>query len=110
MTTKLAFGLPTVAAVADGVADDRAALLAADNADGIVLNNPGTYRVASNLTLTGLLALTPGAKLKPDAGVNVHLSGGYKPWSDYQHCFDLSAGGTVTCGRMAQPYVTPPHF
>ena len=89
-----------------GVDDSRAALAAAS---AIMELGPGIYRVASNLTLPHQVNLLPGALIRPEAGVVFHLAGGYAA-GDYQHVFDISAGGSVTCDRSANGYVTPMHW
>lgn len=92
--------------IADGSTNARTALAAAD-AEGPVVLPPGTYAIASNITLTNNVLLEPGAKLKPANGVTVTLNGGYSA-EDTQHVFDLSAGGGVVVAKRS--YVTPQHF
>ena len=58
----------------DGTTDDRAALAAADAAGATVIP-PGTYRIASSVTLGNDVTFMPGAVLLPDAGVTVTLAG-----------------------------------
>lgn len=92
--------------ISDGATDARAAILAADGEGPLVLP-PGTYAVASNMTLTKKPKLEPGAILKPASGVNIAIQDGYEA-HDLQQVFDLSDGGTVTIS--GQPHITPYHF
>jgi hypothetical protein len=80
-----------------GVADARAAFVAAEVSDNVFVP-PGTYRIASNLTLSKNLRFARGAKIKPDSGVTVTITGQIDagPWK----IFDLSAGGTVTLAPL----------
>ena len=57
-------------ALANGVADDSAAIVLAQ-ADGDIIFTPGVYRVSSNITLTVPLNFMPGASLSVDNGVTV---------------------------------------
>lgn len=82
----------TLSAIYGGVVDARYAILQAD-ANGPVVLQPGTYAIASNMTLTNNIRFDPGAKLKPASGIVITLSGGYSA-EDTQHVFDLSAGGS----------------
>lgn len=82
----------------NGVKDARAALLAAD-IDGPIILPPGTYAVASNLTIANKVMFLPGAKLKPASGVVVTLSGGLET-QNKQQVFDESASGTVNVSGM----------
>jgi hypothetical protein len=61
-------------AIGGGSVDARAALLAADT-DGPITLPPGTYRIASNLTLTNDIICDEGACLCPDVGVVVQSTG-----------------------------------
>jgi hypothetical protein len=86
-----------VAGVGNGSTDDRAAIAAADTAAQAanvpVLIPSGTYRVATALTITSPVVFQPGAKIKPDSGITVTLSGGLS--APMSQIFDHSAGGTV---------------
>jgi hypothetical protein len=66
----------TMGAAGDAVADDRAALLLLDanNTTGFKMLSPGSYRVASNMTLNGQWIIGDGAYFTPDAGVVVTLT------------------------------------
>jgi len=78
-------------AAGDGVANDRAAVTAADVAAvarGVPLQLTGTYLIGTDLTITSSIA-GPGI-LKPAAGVKVRLMGGI--FGGQQQIFDLSAG------------------
>lgn len=73
-----------------GSVDDRTAIAAADtavvaNLGGWVVFPVGTYRVASNLTITSGVYFLPGAILAPDTGVTVTLSGPLS--APFQKCF-----------------------
>lgn len=61
-------------AVGDGVADDRAALLAADSVGPIKLQD-GTYRIASNTTFVNEVSYVSGGSLSVDSAATVTLSG-----------------------------------
>jgi hypothetical protein len=92
-----ALALKHVAGVGDGLTDDRAAIAAADALAGAGLAvgfGPGTYRVASDLTITYPVHMMPGAVIKPDSGVTVTLEGGFTSVPMAQ-VFDHSAGGVV---------------
>lgn len=69
----------------------------------------GVYAVASNLTLTKPVQFAPGAKLRPANGVTVHLAGGFYA-GDFDHVFDLSAGGKVTGDKSCYGHTTPQQF
>jgi hypothetical protein len=88
--------------VGDGTTDARAAIAAADTAGPVVLP-PGTYAVASNLTLTKKITFLPGAKLKPASGVTVTLSDGYVANED-QHVFDISDAGVIVLTKKVPVY------
>lgn len=76
----------------DGTTDDRAAFVTADSV-GKAYVEKGTYRIASNLTITNQVTFEPGAVLKPDSGVTITLSTPFAATTE--QIFDLSAGGTV---------------
>jgi hypothetical protein len=88
--------------VGDGTTDARTAIAAADTAGPVVLP-PGTYAVASNLTLTKKITFLPGAKLKPASGVTVTLSDGYVANED-QHVFDISDAGVIVLTKKVPVY------
>lgn len=79
-------------AVGNGTADDRAAFVACDAAGRAYFIPEGTYRIASNLTLSGKVTFSPGAVLKPDAGVTVTFAQNFAAANSYQ-IFDLSNAG-----------------
>lgn len=100
---------PPYNAVGDGVADDRAALVAAEaalGAAGGALHLPaGTYRVASDLTLgkSTHLVFLGGGMLAPAVGVTVTVQG-----SVQAGLYRLFAGaGTV---RLSQPQTLYPEW
>lgn len=86
----------------DGTTDDRAALATSDTsavaASLPLMLAPGTYRVASDLTIASPVWFTPGAILNPDSGVTVTLAGGIAA-SPPSKIFDHSAGGVVAVKR-----------
>ncbi len=96
----------TDSAVSDGSTDARAAILAADTVGPVILP-PGTYAIASNMTLSNKITFDPGAKLKPASGIVITLNGGYIA-EDTQHVFDISAGGTFQIDK--QRLITSRHF
>lgn len=96
----------TLATISDGTTNARTAILAADN-NGPVYLKPGTYAIASNMTLTNNIKFETGAKLKPANGVVVTLDDGYTAEST-QHIFDISAGGSFQISN--QRTITPRQF
>ncbi|WP_157971098.1 pectate lyase family protein [Pseudogemmobacter bohemicus] len=101
--TPLAFGADPA-----GVADSRASFLSADGLREIYVPT-GTYRIASNLTITRPVQFADGAKIVVPAGITVHMARGFTA-DPYTHCFDISGGGTVTVGAAPMGYVTPQHW
>lgn len=86
-------------ALGNGTTDDRASFSTADTSSGtteLIYVSPGTYRIASNLTLNGHYFFAPGAKLKPDASVTVTMNGSVIA-SAYQ-IFDLSNSNAAITG------------
>jgi hypothetical protein len=77
----------------DGVTDDTAAFLALEAAGDHGFIPAGTYRIATNLTLSKTWTFANGAKLKPASGVTVTISD--SPDAGLYQIFDLSAGGAV---------------
>lgn len=94
----------TDSTVSDGSTDARAAILAAD-AVGPVILPPGTYAIASNMTLTNNVKFEPGAKLKPANGVYIISNGQVE--AEAGQIFDLSAGGFVGLNPQVQQEVLP---
>jgi hypothetical protein len=80
-------------AVGDGSTNDRAAFATADVKTGRKIAPPGTYRISSNLTLTGHWFFHPDALLKPDSGVTITITGNIEAGA--HQIFDLSAGGSI---------------
>jgi hypothetical protein len=68
--------LKDFAPVADGVADDRAKLVQADAAGGDLYIPPGSYKVATDLTLSSRVFMARGAQLVIPTGVTVTFNGG----------------------------------
>lgn len=60
-------------AASDGITDARAAIILSMTS-GYCHISPGTYRIASNVTLTGTVHFAPGAVLMPAAGVTVTIA------------------------------------
>lgn len=91
---------PGYNAPTNGSADARtaffeldAALTALGGVQGLYVP-PGTYRVASNLTLNHHVSFAPGAVLLPDNGVRITFK--KSPGAGLWQIFDLSNGGLVT--------------
>lgn len=85
-------------AVGDGVADDTAAIVAANafaaTNGGSVYFPPGTYRVAANTALTQPTIFEARALLKPEAGATVTISGAITALPEA--IFDAAAGGAFS--------------
>ena len=64
-------GVYEYGAVGDGVADEAAAIAAADAVAGGISFGPGTYKVSSNITIASPVFFAPGALLAPDDGITV---------------------------------------
>lgn len=76
----------------NGTTDDQPALAAANAAGvGFVLSR-GIYRIGSNLSLSTPVVFSPGAVLKPDAGVTVTFGQNFVAGTSYQ-IFDLGNAG-----------------
>lgn len=86
-------------ALGDGVTDDGAAFTSAI-ANGDFHVPPGTYLIGSNLSITSNTTFAAGAKLKPDAGVTITVSGAVETGDTA--IFDLSAGGSVVLSQNAR--------
>ena len=91
-------------AVGDGVADDRAALAAADALGHIVLP-AGNYLIASNITVTNSIWFEPGAVLVIPNGVTVTLNG-YLHAVVYQ-IFNCTGTGKVVPNARKTPMGYP---
>lgn len=85
-------------AASDGTTDARAAILSAMGS-GYCHITPGIYRIASNLTLTGVVRISPGAVLKPAAGVTVTMDCLIE--AGLYQIFDHGLGGTVVSRALA---------
>lgn len=90
-------------AIGDGATDARTSFAAAD-AVGPFSIPAGTYRIASNITLTNSLYFQQGAKLSIDTGVTVTING-YCIASPFQQIF--SGSGTVVFGTGSVSCVFP---
>jgi hypothetical protein len=92
-------------AAAGGGVDDRAVLAACDAAAAYIDLSPGTYRVASNITLTKVVRFAPGAILQPDVGVTITLSGEIEAGA--WQIFDCSALNSKIVGPVRNRLVLP---
>lgn len=97
-----------IGASGNGRTDDRLALFNANSIGTNLYFAPGTYRVASNLTLTVPCSFDSGAILKPDAGVTITVNAPINagPWQ----IFNLSNAGSVLNGAVRVPAVYPEWF
>jgi hypothetical protein len=92
-----------------GLNDDRAAFVNAQTGFATAFSVPaGSYRIASDLTLSAGVSMAPGAYLKPASGVTVTISGPFS--AGLAQCFDLSAGGHIVFGRDSVSAVFPEWF
>lgn len=86
-------------AVGDGVANDRLALFNAGTASAAsgayAYLPPGTYAVATSVTLPGDWLFADGAAIVPASGATVVFSGKVTA-NDESPIFDVSAGGSIT--------------
>ncbi len=93
--------------VADGTANDRAAIVAADSsavAAGLpVMLPPGTYRVSGSVTINAPIIAQPGAIIKPDNGTVVTLANGIQ--AGEHRVIDMSTNGVVV--PQSVPYFLP---
>lgn len=95
---------PRFGAKGNGTTDDRAGILKAQTAcgsAGTLLFPPGTFRVASDMTLTSAVTFLPGAVLKPDSGVTITIAGALS--AGVFQIFDVSSGGTIVFGGTTIP-------
>ena len=96
ITSKPSFLATSV--VGDGTTDDRASIASSDTSAAAsnlpLMLLPGTYRVASGLTITSPVWFTTGAIIKPDSGVTVTLAGGMAV-APSSKIFDHSNSGIV---------------
>lgn len=90
-------------AIADGSTDDRAEVAAMDAVTGSNYFPAGTYRIASNITIAAETHFDQGAKLKPDSGVTVTITGAIN--AGRSQIFDLSASGSVALSPGAAKVV-----
>lgn len=93
-----------LAAVGDGVADDHAAIAAAD-AIGPFRFHRGSFLVGASLTIASDVEFMPGALLVVPAGVTVTINGSVRGPVD--RLFNVTAGGVVVldAGKNAERYV-----
>lgn len=95
-------------AAGDGSTDDRDALAAVSGSPATVLLAPGTYRVGSDVTLTGSMEMFRGAVLKPDNGVTITLDAEFT--AGRWQTFDVSAGGSVVFADTARTATVMPEW
>ena len=97
-----------IGAAGNGRTDDRAALFSGNRLGTNLYFAPGTYRVASNLTLAVPCSFDPGAILKPDAGVTITVNAPINagPWQ----IFDLSEAGAALNGAVRVSDIYPEWF
>lgn len=86
--------------VGDGMADDRAAIVATQAIGKGIVFPAGVYRIASNLTISGPIIFCPGATIKPDAGVVVTIAGPVS--ADEFKIFDATLGSFSLTVRRAK--------
>lgn len=93
-----------LAAVGDGVADDHAAIAAAD-AIGPFRFPRGSFLVGASITINSDVEFMPGALLVVPAGVTVTINGSVRGPIDL--LFNVTAGGVVVldAGKNAERYV-----
>lgn len=91
--------------VKDGTTDARAVIAAADAVGDQILFPPGTYRVASDITLASPCRFAPGAVVKPDSGIEVKFDAEVQ--CGLSQCFDVSAGGKCRMRHWKQTTVYP---
>ncbi len=78
-------------AVGNGTTDDRAAIASADAVSSTTIFPEGSYRIASNITLSSAVFFVKGAIIKPDSGVTVAFVGPVT--AEAFQIVDISAGG-----------------
>lgn len=89
------FSVKDVGAKGDASTDDRTAFANA-SASGLEIIVPaGTYRIASNVTLTGTWRFAAGAALRPASGVTITFGGAAMIYADALPIIDTSLGGGV---------------
>lgn len=86
----------TYGATGNGSTDDRAAFAALGSGGAVV--PPGTYRIASNLTINGHLYFMAGAQLRPASGVQISMGAGSSIIAGPYQIFDNSQGGSFSNG------------
>ena len=93
-------------AIGDGTTDDRDALAAADaGATGYVKYTPGTYKIASDLTLTTPIVFDPGAKFLVATGQTLTLN--CPITADISQIFSWGGTGKVLFGAGVVDFVRP---
>lgn len=80
-------------ATGNGSTDDRGAIVLAASVGSQLYFPRGTYRIASNMSITTPVLFDSGAIIKPDVGVTVTLSG--QVWAGSYKIFDLSNSGAL---------------
>ena len=106
-TNKGIFNVKDYGAVGDGVTDDSAAVIAAEDAadedGGILWFPPGTYKLSSNVPVSSNVTVlfVSGAKLSIDAGITFTINGTLAA-GEYQI---FSGDGTAAFAVSSAPYV-----
>ena len=94
-------------AAGNGIADDRAALSAAANANQTIAFGPGSYRIASSWNVPARCSLVffKGATLKVGAGATVTINGPFS--AGLFRVFDITGGGRLVFAPGAVDAVHP---
>ncbi len=87
-------------ATGDGTTDDRAALAAADTVSDFTVG-AGSYRIASNLTISNDVTFTMGGKFVVPSGVTLTING--QITAEATQIFDATGGGTVVINGRVNP-------
>lgn len=97
-------------AITTGVNDARAAFLltaAAAGPTSAVYVPPGTYRIASNMSLNSPVFMMPGAVFKPDAGVTITFNNTFTaPLARVFDCAAASSRIILVQGTVVEVYPT----
>lgn len=103
---------PAYGAIGNGIADDRAAFVAAQTAcgnAGTLVVPAGTYRIGSSLTLTSPVFFQKGAVITAATGVTVTFSAPVM-CQTLGRVFNTSGGGLIAASAGAFREVTPQMF
>lgn len=87
-------------AVGDGIVDDYTSF---NTATSLNIEIPsGTYKIGTNLTLSGNLVFRENAILQPASGVTITITGSIS--ANLFQIFDLSAGGLISIANYPNSY------